>query len=55
MIQALTRPRSASYHRATMFRILVAAILLCLFWQPIRPLRIVTADALHTAAYLVSR
>jgi hypothetical protein len=38
-----------------MLKIVVAAVLLCLLWEPIRPIRNVTADALHTAADLISR
>ena len=55
MLNALTRSRSASYHRATMLRLLIAATLLWLLWEPIRPVRYVTADALHTAADLIAR
>ena len=55
MLQSLTRSRSASYHRATMLRLLIAGTLLWLLWEPIRPVRTVTADALHTAADLVTR
>lgn len=55
MLQSLTRSRSASYHRATMIRLLIAGTLLWLLWEPIRPIRTVTADALHTAADLVTR
>jgi len=39
----------------TMLRLMIATLLLWLLWEPIRPIRIVTADALHTAADLVSR
>jgi hypothetical protein len=38
-----------------MIRIIIAAGLLWLLWEPIRPVRDVTADVLHTAADLVSR
>ena len=38
-----------------MLRLLIAALLLYWLWEPIRPIRTVTADALHTAADLVSR
>ena len=54
-MRALTRSRTPSYHRQTMLRITIAAVLLWLLWEPIRPVRIVTADALHTAADLVAR
>jgi len=55
MINALTRSRSPEFHRATMLRLTVAAVLLWLLWEPIRPVRLVTADALSTAADLISR
>jgi len=55
MIKALTRSRSADFHRQTMFKLIVAAGLLYLLWEPIRPVRIVTADALHTAGDLIRR
>ena len=55
MINALTRSRSADFHRATMLKILIAGILLWLLWEPIRPVRTVTASALYTAADLIAR
>ena len=54
-MRALTRSRSADFHRATMLRLAIAAILLWLLWEPIRPVRHVTADALHTAGDLIAR
>lgn len=54
-MRSLTRSRSADFHRATMLRVIIAAGLLWLLWEPIRPVRTVTADVLHTAADLVSR
>jgi hypothetical protein len=38
-----------------MLRILIAATLLWLLWEPIRPVRSVTADVLHTTADLIAR
>ena len=38
-----------------MFRILIAAVLLCVLWEPIRPVRNVTAQALYTAGDLIAR
>jgi hypothetical protein len=38
-----------------MIRIIIAAGLLWLLWEPIRPVRDVTGTILHTAADLVSR
>jgi hypothetical protein len=53
MLKALTCPRPPEFHRATMLRLLIAALLLYCFWEPIRPVRTVTADALSTAADLI--
>ena len=55
MMHSLTRSRSASYHRATMLKLLIAGTLLWLLWEPIRPVRTVTAGVLHTAADLIAR
>jgi len=55
MIHTLTRSRSASFHHQTMLRLTVAAVLLWLLWEPIRPVRTVTADLLHTTADLIAR
>jgi len=38
-----------------MFRIAIAAVLLCALWEPIRPVRTVTAQALYTAGDLIAR
>ena len=46
------RARTPSF---PMLKLTIAAVLLWLLWEPIRPVRIVTADALHTAADLVAR
>lgn len=55
MLHALTRPRSPSFHRATMLRLLIAALLIYWFWEPIRPIRDVTGEALSTAAEIIRR
>ena len=55
MWNALTRSRSPEFHRQTMLRLTVAAILLWLLWEPIRPVRTVTADLLHTTGDLIAR
>ena len=55
MMQSLTRSRSADFHRATMLRLLIAAVLLYWLWEPIRPIRTVTANALYTAGDLIAR
>jgi hypothetical protein len=38
-----------------MLKVAAAAVLLCLLWEPIRPIRNVTAQALHTAGDLIAR
>jgi len=55
MTRSLTRSRSSSYHRQIMLRLTVAAVLLWLLWEPIRPVRGVTAQALYTAGDLIAR
>ena len=55
MWNSLTKPRSADYHRQTMLKLIVAAGLLWLLWEPIRPVRHVTAEALYTAGDLIAR
>jgi len=50
MINALTRSRSADFHRATMLKLLAVAGVTFLLWQPLAPVRYVTADALALAA-----
>ena len=54
-MRSLTRSRSPEFHRATMIRVAAAAVLLCLLWEPIRPIRSVTAQALYTAGDLIAR
>ena len=54
-MNALTRSRSADFHRATMLKILIGAGLLYLLWEPIRPVRHVTAELLHTTGDLIAR
>ena len=55
MMHSLTRSRSPEFHRATMLKLLIAATLLWLLWEPIRPVRTVTAGVLHTAGDLIAR
>ena len=38
-----------------MIRLLIAGTLLWLLWEPIRPVRLVTAEALYTAGDLIRR
>ena len=54
-MRSLTRSRTPDFHRATMLRLTVAALLLWLLWEPIRPVRTVTANVLHTTADLIAR
>jgi len=55
MLKALTRSRSADFHRATMFRLLIAALLLYWLWEPMRPIRHVTGEALSITAEFIRR
>jgi hypothetical protein len=50
MIHTLTRSRSSHYHRAVMFKLLAVAGVTFLLWQPLAPVRIVTADVLALTA-----
>ena len=54
-MKALTRSRSADFHRQTMLKLIIAVGLLFLLWEPIRPVRLVTAEALYTAGDLIAR
>jgi len=38
-----------------MLKVAVALVLLYLLWEPIRPIRTVTAEALYTAGDLIAR
>ena len=55
MLKALTRSRSADFHRATMFRLLIATLLLYWLWEPMRPIRHMTGEALSTTAEFIRR
>jgi len=55
MLNALTRSRSPEFHRQTMIRLTIAALLLWGFWGPLYPVRSVTADVLSTTADLLRR
>jgi len=52
VISALTKSRSPSYHRQTMFRLIILAAVGVLFWTS-TPARTVTADALSTVEQIV--
>ena len=55
MLAALSKPRSPSYHRRTLLKLIVFAGLLYLLWEPIRPVRVVTAEALSFTAQQIRR
>jgi hypothetical protein len=55
MIHSLTRSRSASYHRASMLKLLIASVCLYVLWEPIRPIRQVTAEVLAYTAEQIGR
>lgn len=55
MWQSLTKARSPEYHKRTMFKIVVAAVLLCLLWEPIRPVRQLTAQVMYSTADAIAR
>jgi len=50
LMHSLTRSRSADFHRATMVKLLAVAGVTFLLWNPLAPVRYVTADALALAA-----
>ena len=50
MIHTLTRSRSADFHRATMLKLLAVAGVTFILWQPLAPVRYVTADLLSLTA-----
>ena len=52
MLAALTKPRSPSFHRQTMFRLVILAAVGVLFWTS-TPARNVTADALSSVEQIV--
>jgi hypothetical protein len=39
----------------TMLRLMIATLLLWILWEPIRPIRSVTAEALSTASEMMRR
>ena len=55
MIRSLTKSRSASYHRASMLKLIALGLVLYVFWEPVRPVREVTADVLAYVAEQVRR
>ena len=55
MLAALNKPRSPHFYRALMLKLAVAGVLLYFLWEPIRPVRHVTSDALSFVAEQVRR
>ena len=55
MIKSLTRSRSADFHRATLLRLIIVATVLWVVWEPLRPIRTVTSDALSITASQLRR
>lgn len=53
MFATLTKSRSASYHHRSMLKIVVIGVCLYALWEPIRPLRQITADILNNSAELI--
>ena len=39
----------------SMLKVAAVAVLICILWEPIRPIRHVTAEALYTAGDLIAR
>lgn len=55
MLTALTRSRSADFHRQSMMKVAIAFLLIWGFWGPLQPVRSVTASVLHTTADILDR
>jgi len=55
MTNSLTKSRSAAFYRASMLKLLIAATCLYVIWEPIRPVREVTADVLAYTAEQIRR
>jgi hypothetical protein len=55
MIHSLTKSRSASYHRASMLKLIGLGLVLYVLWEPIRPIRQVTAEVLAYTAEQIRR
>jgi hypothetical protein len=55
MLSALNKPRSPSFYHGLMFKIAITVGLLYFFWEPLRPVRHVTADALSFTAEQIRR
>ena len=55
MLAALNKPRSPRFYHALMLKLLIIGGLLYLLWEPIRPVRQVTASVLDVSAELIRR
>lgn len=51
----LFRSRSSRYYHALMFKILAVVGVTFILWQPLAPVRYVTADLLDLAAHQIRR
>ena len=55
MISALTKSRSPSYHRRSMLKVALIALVLYVAWEPIRPVRVVTGEAVSFIGQQIAR
>jgi len=55
MISALTKPRSPSYHRRSMLKVALIALVLYVAWEPIRPVRVVAGEAVSFIGQQIAR
>jgi len=51
MSNSYTKP----HRNPAMFKLIIAAVLLCLLWEPIRPVRQLTAQVLYSTADAIAR
>jgi hypothetical protein len=50
-----TKAIQQTINNPTMLKTALIVLLLVMFWEPIRPARVVTGEALHTIARLVAK
>ena len=55
MLNALTRSRTPEFHRGNLLKLVITAVCLYVLWEPIRPVRQVTADILAYTAEQIRR
>lgn len=55
MLNALTRSRSPEFHRGNLLKLIIASACLYVLWEPIRPVRVVTAEVLSYTASQIRR